>query len=136
MKILQAPQDKWQELSNNLIVICQYQTKQGEQVFGIDMMYKSQYPDFVELEVLDPNAIWHEEDKLCQIVQNKSGVIWGAMNEPDIAFALASHRKTNNITTYEEGEKLYFYANTILPEHQAIFDAYPQLEITVNYAEN
>ena len=134
MKILQAPQDKWQELSQNLIVISQYQTKQGETVYGIDMMYKTQYPDFVEVEVLDPNAIWHEEDKTVQIAQNKSGVVWGAMNEPDIAFALASHRKTNNITTYEEGEKLYFYANTILPEHQAIFDAYPQLEITVNHA--
>lgn len=84
---------------------------------------------------LPPMNIWHEE-KPCQIVQNKSGVIWGAMNEPDIAFGLASYRKTNNITTYDEGDKLYFYANTILPEHQAIFDTYPQLEITVNYAEN
>ena len=136
MKILQAPQDKWQELSNNLIVVCQYQTKQGEQVFGIDMIYKSQYPTFAEVEVLDSNAIWHEEDKTVQIVQNKSGVVWGAMNEPEIAMALAMHRKTNNITTYDEGDKLYFYANTILPEHQAIFDTYPQLEITVNYAEN
>lgn len=132
MKILQAPQDKWQELSNNLIVVCAYQNKQGNQVFGIDVMYKTQYPDFVEVDVLDPNMIWHEE-KTCQIVQNKSGVIWGAMNEPDIAFALANHRKTNNITTYDEGDKLYFYTNTILPEHQAIFDAYPNLEITVNH---
>lgn len=84
---------------------------------------------------LPPLNVWHEE-KPCQIVQNKSGVVWGAMNEPEIAFALASHRKTNNITTYDEGDKLYFYANTILPEHQAIFDAYPNLEITVNHAEN
>ena len=134
MKILQASQDKWQELSNNLIVICSYQTKQGEQVFGIDMMYKTQYPDFVEIDVLDPNAIWHEEDKTVQIIQNKSGVVWGAMNEPEIAMGLALHRKAMNMQTYEEGEKLYFYANTILPEHQAIFDAYPQLEITVNHA--
>lgn len=131
MKILQAPQDKWQELSNNLIVVCAYQTKQGEQVFGIDMMYKSQYPDFVEVDVLDPNAIWHEEDKAVQIVQNKSGVVWGAMNEPEIAMALSIHRRDNNMVTYEEGDQLYFYANTILPEHQAIFDAYPQLEITI-----
>ena len=136
MKILQAPQDKWQELSNNLIVICGYQTKQGEQVFGIDMMYKPQYPDFVEVEVLDPNRIWHEEDKAVQIIQNKSGVVWGAMNEPEIAMGLAMHRKAMNMQTYEEGEKLYFYANSILPEHQAIFDAYPNLEITVNHAEN
>lgn len=90
--------------------------------------------DFTEIVAEFPTR-WHEE-KTCQIVQNKSGVVWGAMNEPEIAFALASHRKTNNITTYEEGDKLYFYANTILPEHQAIFDAYPNLEITVNHAEN
>ena len=84
---------------------------------------------------LPPLNIWHEIDKACQIVQNKSGVVWGAMNEPEIAMALAMHRKTNNITTYDEGDKLYFYANTILPEHQAIFDTYSQLEITVNYAQ-
>ena len=90
--------------------------------------------DFVGLVDELPEK-WHEE-KPYQIAQNKSGVVWGAMNEPDIAFALASHRKTNNITTYDEGDKLYFYSNTILPEHQAIFDAYPQLEITVNHAEN
>lgn len=85
------------------------------------------------LDLVDYTSIFWHEDKPCQIVQNKSGVVWGAMNEPDIAFALANHRKTNNITTYEEGDKLYFYSNTILPEHKAIFDAYPQLEITVNY---
>lgn len=136
MKILQAPENKWQELSNNLIVVCQYTTKQGEQVFGIDMMYKTQYPDFVEVEVLDPNAIWHEEDKTVQIVQNKLGVVWGIMNQKDIAYALVNHRETNNIPTYEEGDKYYFYANSVLPEHQAIFDAYPQLEIKVNHAEN
>lgn len=132
MKILQAPEDKWQELSNNLIVICWYQTKQGENVYGIDMMYKTQYPDFVEVDVLDTNMIWHEEDKTVQIVQNKSGVVWGIMNQKDIAYALVNHRETNNIPTYEEGDKYYFYANSVLPEHQVIFDAYPQLEITVN----
>ena len=84
---------------------------------------------------LPPLNIWHEE-KPCQIVQNKSGVVWGAMNEPEIAMGLAMHRKAMNMQTYEEGDKLYFYANTILPEHQAIFDTYPQLEITVNHAEN
>lgn len=99
-----------------------------------DSVTEQYITDFVGLVDEFPTK-WHEE-KPYQIVQNKSGVIWGAMNEPDIAFALASHRKTNNITTYDEGDKLYFYANSILPEHQAIFDAYPQLEITVNHAEN
>lgn len=99
-----------------------------------DSITEQYITDFVELVDEFP-VRWHEE-KSCQIVQNKSGVIWGAMNEPDIAFALANHRKTNNITTYDEGDKLYFYANSILPEHQAIFDAYPNLEITVNHAEN
>lgn len=80
---------------------------------------------------LPPLNVWHEE-KPYQIQQNKSGVVWGAMNEPEIAMALAMHRKNTNMQTYDEGDKLYFYANTILPEHQAIFDAYPQLEITVN----
>lgn len=85
---------------------------------------------------LPPLNFWHEEDKAVQIVQNKSGVVWGAMNEPEIAMGLALHRKAMNMQTYEEGDKLYFYSNTILPEHQAIFDAYPNLEITVNHAEN
>lgn len=135
MKILVPTDEKRQELRDNLIVVCQYTTKQGETVFGIDTMYKTQYPDFVEVDVLDPNAIWHEEDKTFQIVQNKSGVVWGIMNQKDIAYALVNHRETNNIPTYEEGDKYYFYANSVLPEHQAIFDAYPQLEITVNHAE-
>jgi hypothetical protein len=85
---------------------------------------------------LPPLNFWHEEDKAVQIIQNKSGVVWGAMNEPEIAMGLALHRQAMNMQTHEEGEKLYFYANTILPEHQAIFDAYPQLEIIINHAEN
>jgi len=84
------------------------------------------------LEIVENVPQWHEEDKAIQIVQNKSGVVWGAMNEPQIAMGLAMHRINTNMATYEEGEKLYFYANTILPEHQAIFDAYPQLEISIN----
>lgn len=93
--------------------------------------YFTDYIDFVDSIPI----LWHE-DKAVQIIQNKSGVIWGAMNEPEIAMALAIHRRDNNMVTYEEGDQLYFYANTILPEHQAIFDAYPQLETTVNHAEN
>lgn len=85
------------------------------------------------IEIVENIPLWHE-DKAVQIRQNKNGVVWGAMNEPEIAMGLALHRKAMNMQTYEEGEKLYFYANTILPEHQAIFDTYPQLEITVNHA--
>ena len=99
-----------------------------------DAVTEQYITNFVEL-VNELPTRWHEE-KPNQIIQNKSGVIWGAMNEPDIAFGLASYRKSMNMQTYEEGDKLYFYANTILPEHQAIFDAYPNLEITVNHAEN
>jgi hypothetical protein len=95
-----------------------------------DAVTEQYITNFVEL-VNELPTRWHEE-KSNQIIQNKSGVIWGAMNEPDIAFGLASYRKTNNITTYDEGDKLYFYVNTILPEHQAIFDTYPQFEITIN----
>ena len=96
-----------------------------------DSLTEQYFIDYVEF-VDEIPTLWHEE-KACQIVQNKSGVVWGAMNEPEIAMGLALHRKAMNMQTYEEGEKLYFYANTILPEHQAIFDAYPNLEITVNH---
>lgn len=96
-----------------------------------DSLTEQYFIDYVAF-VDEIPTLWHEE-KPCQIVQNKSGVVWGAMNEPEIAMGLALHRKAMNMQTYEEGEKLYFYANTILPEHQAIFDAYPQLEITVNH---
>lgn len=99
-----------------------------------DAITEQYITDFVEIVEELPTR-WHE-DKSVQIIQNKSGVVWGAMNEPEIAMGLAMHRKTTNMVTYDEGDKLYFYANTILPEHQAIFDAYPQLEITVNHAEN
>lgn len=99
-----------------------------------DAVTEQYITDFVEL-VNELPTRWHEE-KPKQIIQNKSGVVWGAMNEPEIAMGLAMHRKAMNMQTYEEGDKLYFYANTILPEHQAIFDAYPNLEITVNHAEN
>ena len=102
---------------------------------GFGYVLKSEYtlpffPDY--LEIVDSIPQWHEEDKAIQIVQNKSGVVWGVMNEPQIAMGLSLHRINTNMATYEEGEKLYFYANTILPEHQAIFDAYPQLEISIN----
>lgn len=131
MKVLQAPQELWQELAQNKIVVCAYQTKQGDIVFGIDIQYKNQYPEFEEVEVLNPNAPWHEEDKLIQIVQNKSGVVWGIMNQKDIAYALSNYREESNIKTYEDVDKLYFYVNNILPEHQSIFDNYPELEITI-----
>jgi hypothetical protein len=84
------------------------------------------------LEILENVPQWHEEDKAIQIVQNKSGVVWGAMNEPEIAMGLALHRKAMNMQTYEEGDDFYFYVDFILPEHQLIFDTYPNLEITVN----
>lgn len=127
MKILIAPTEYWEELSGKKIVVCSYEYN-GTTIWGISYNYITLYPYF---EVVDL-GVWHE-DKPCQIVQNKSGVVWGAMNEPEIAMGLAMHRKAMNMQTYEEGDKLYFYANTILPEHQAIFDAYPQLEITVNH---
>lgn len=117
MKILQAPQDKWQELSNNLIVVCAYQTKQGEQVFGIDMIYKSQYPDFVEVEVLDPNAIWHEEDKAIQLVQSQEGFNWSALNTE-----LSEYRKAMKIVTYQHNGKFYYYVHFIENTHRILFE--------------
>lgn len=118
MKILQAPEDKWEELSNNLIVICGYQTKQGETVFGIDTMYENQYPDFVEVEVLNPNAIWHEEHKPIQLVQSQEGFNWTAINFTE----LAEYRKTMNIATYQHDGKFYYYLHFIENVHRTIFE--------------
>lgn len=118
MKILQAPQNRWQELSNILIVICSYINKQGLQVFGIDIMYKPQYPDFEEAEVIDPNAVWHEEDKSIQLVQSQEGFNWTAINMD----YLATYRRENNIATHQYEGKFYFYVHNILPEHRMLFE--------------
>lgn len=118
MKILQAPENKWQELSNNLIVVCQYTTKQGEQVFGIDMMYKTQYPDFVEVDVLDPNMIWHEEEKPIQLVQSQEGFNWTAINFRE----LAEYRGAMNIATYQHNGKFYYYLHFIENAHRTLFE--------------
>lgn len=127
MKILQAPENKWKELSDSLIVVCQYTTKQGETVFGIDMVYKPQYPDFIEVEVLDPNAIWHEEDKAIQLVQTQEGFNWAALNMDE----LVTYRKTNNIITHQYNSQFYYYINTLLPEHKTLFENESRLEIII-----
>ncbi len=86
--------------------------------------------DYIEIVEEFPTK-WHE-DKAIKIKQTKKGILWGIMNVKEIVFDLATYRELNNIPTYEEGDEFYFYVDFILPEHQAIFDAYPQLEITVN----
>lgn len=84
------------------------------------------------LEIVDElPTCWHE-DKDIKLKQTKNGVLWGIMNIPQIASGLAIYRQENNIVSYEEGDSYYFYVDFLLPEHQAIFDAYPQLEITIN----
>lgn len=128
MKVLQVTENLFEELANEKIVVCLYQTKQGEQVFGIDMMYKTQYPDFVEVEVLDPNDIWHDDTKVIQLVQTQEGFNWTSMNLPE----LAMYRKTNNIVTYQYDDKFYFYVNFLLPEHRTLFETNINLEITIN----
>ena len=70
-------------------------------------------------------------DKAIKIKQTKNGILWGIMNIPQIASGLAIYRQENNIVTYEEADSYYFYVDFLLPEHQAIFDAYPELEITI-----
>ena len=95
-----------------------------------DVVTEQYITNFVELVEELPTR-WHEE-KNYQIIQKKSGVIWGVMNAREITFALATYRELNNIPTYEEGDEFYFYVDFILPEHQLIFDTYPNLEITVN----
>jgi hypothetical protein len=94
-----------------------------------DVVTEQYITDFVEIVDELPTR-WHEE-KDYQIIQKKSGVIWGVMNIPQIASGLSIYRQENNIVTYEEGDTYYFYVDFILPEHQAIFETYPQLEITI-----
>ena len=85
--------------------------------------------DFAEIVEELPTR-WHE-DKAIKIKQTKNGILWGIMNIPQIASGLAIYRQENNIVTYEEGDTYYFYVDFLLPEHQLIFDTYPQLEITI-----
>jgi hypothetical protein len=119
MKILIPTTEKRQELRDKLIVVCQYNRKDNnEVVFGIDMMYKSQFPDFLEVEVLDSNAIWHEEDKSIQLIQSQEGFNWVAINMDQ----LATYRRENNIVTHQHDGKFYFYVNNILPEHRMLFE--------------
>lgn len=118
MKILIAPQDKFQELSQKLIVVCSYTTKQGQEVFGIDMQYKSIYPDFEEIEVLNPEAIWHEDDKPIQIIQSQEGFNWTAINFRQ----LAEYRGAMNIATHQYNGKFYYYVHNVLPEHRELFE--------------
>jgi len=99
-----------------------------------DAITEQYITDYVEI-VEELPTMWHE-DKAIKIKQTKNGVLWGIMNIPQIASGLAIYRQENNIVTYEEGDTYYFYVDFLLPEHQAIFDAYPQLEITINHAEN
>ena len=134
MKILIAPQDKWQELSNKLIVICQYNSKDNnEVVYGIDYSFKSQYPDFIEVEVLSQeDTFWHEEDKPIQLVQTQKGVNWMAMNIPHIPML----RLERNIPTYQVNDLFFTYLHFLEPEHRALFSSteepYKNLEITIN----
>ncbi len=128
MKILIAPQEQWQELSNNLIVICQYNRKENnEVVYGIDIQYKSQYPTFEEVEVLDTNAIWHEEDKAICLKQTQEGFNWTALNMD----VLVTYRKANNIKTHQHNGEFYFYVNFLLPEHRTLFENETRLGITI-----
>lgn len=94
-----------------------------------DSVTEQYITDYVEIVEELPTR-WHE-DKAIKIKQTKNGVLWGIMNIPQIASGLAIYRQENNIVTYEEGDTYYFYVDFLLPEHQLIFDTYPQLEITI-----
>jgi hypothetical protein len=129
MKILIPTTEKRQELRNKLIVVCQYNRKDNnEVVYGIDYSFKSQYPDFIEVEVLDPSAIWHEEDKVICLKQTQQGFNWTALNMDE----LVTYRKVNNIITHQYNGEFYFYVNFLLPEHRTLFETNINLEITIN----
>jgi hypothetical protein len=119
MKILIAPQDKFQELTNNLIVVCQYNRKDNNDVvYGIDIQYKNQYPTFEEVEVLsNEERYWHEPNKAIQLYQTNKGAIWTAINMDE----LVTYRKAMNIVTHQEEEGIYFYVHFLEPTHRALF---------------
>jgi hypothetical protein len=119
MKILIPTIEKRQELRDNLIVVCAYNRKDNnEVVYGIDYSFKSQYPDFIEVEVLSQEeTFWHEEDKTIQLYQTNKGAVWTALNMNQ----LNEYRKENNIITYQEEDGIYFYVNNLLPEHRVLF---------------
>lgn len=129
MKILIASQEQWQELSNNLIVICMHNRKDNnEVVYGIDLQYKDQYPDFEEVEVLSQDELfWHDDTKSIKLYQTIRGFIWSSLNMSELGI----YRRDNNIVTYEENDGFYFYVNNLLPEHRELFESNSNLEITI-----
>ena len=55
MIVLKIKEEKREELTAKCIVICAYTDINGNYLEGIDIMYKDQYPDFEEVEVvIDP----------------------------------------------------------------------------------
>ena len=122
MKILNTPQDKFQELSNNLVVICQYNRKDNnEVVYGIDLQYKDQYPTFEEVEVLtSEETFWHEPEKTIQVKQSNEDCLAMLDEYPEVGV----FRKQNSIITYRENGFVYVYVNTLFPEHRALFEQF------------
>jgi hypothetical protein len=74
----------------------------------------------IEFEITEEDVVWHEPSFDKQIKMSFEDNINMLLLYPEIAV----YRKTNNIKTYIEDNFTYNYVNTILPEHQAVLEAF------------
>lgn len=122
MKVLQVTENLFEELANEKIVVCLYNSKLGQPIFGIDLLYKDQYPLLNEVDVIDESDVnddvWHEPNKPIQLVQSQDGFNWTAINFTE----LTEYRKTMNISTYQYNGKFYYYLHFIENAHRTIFE--------------
>ena len=58
MKVLKIQEDKRQELTDNVIVICTYITLDNNEIDGISIDYKDLYPEFEEVEVQETGSMF------------------------------------------------------------------------------
>lgn len=58
MKVLKIQENKRQELTDNVIVICTYITLDNNEIDGISIEYKDLYPDFEEIEIQESNSLF------------------------------------------------------------------------------
>ena len=58
MKVLKIQENKRQELTDNVIVICTYITLDNNEIDGISIDYKDLYPEFEEVEVQETGSMF------------------------------------------------------------------------------
>lgn len=58
MKVLKIQENKRQELTDNVIVICTYVALDNSQIDAISVDYKDLYPEFEEVEVQETGSMF------------------------------------------------------------------------------